>query len=95
MANFASLRGPVGLNRIYVQTAAGADDPASRRDRWLSGLKAGHTMATNGPILSFTLAGQPPGGELNCLQVSTRWTSAASCSRWWPSTTWKSCTTAR
>jgi Tol biopolymer transport system component len=65
MANFASLRGPVGLNRTYVQTAAGPDDPASRRDRWLSGLKAGHTMATNGPILSFTLAGQPPGGDLS------------------------------
>ncbi len=65
MANFASLRGPVGLNRVYVLTAAGPPDPASRRDRWLSGLKAGHTMATNGPILSFTLAGQPPGGELS------------------------------
>jgi hypothetical protein len=65
MANFASLRGPVGLNRTYVQTAAGPDDPASRRDRWLSGLKAGHTMATNGPILSFTLAGQPPGSALS------------------------------
>jgi len=65
MANFASLRGPVGLNRTYVQTAAGPDDAASRRDRWLSGLKAGHTMATNGPILSFTLAGQPPGGALS------------------------------
>jgi len=65
MANFASLRGPVGLNRVYVMTAAGPDDPGSRRDRWLRGLKAGHTMATNGPILSFTLAGQPPGGELS------------------------------
>jgi hypothetical protein len=65
MANYASLRGPVGLNRVYVLTTPGATTPMERRDQWLQGLKAGHTMATNGPILSFELAGQPPGGELN------------------------------
>lgn len=65
MANYASLRGPVGLNRVYVQTAAGDANPTSRRDRWLKGLKAGRTLATNGPILGFELDGQGPGGELS------------------------------
>ncbi len=64
MANYASLRGPVGLNRTYVLTEPGPQDAASRRDRWLAGLKAGRSMATNGPILSFELAGLNPGGEL-------------------------------
>jgi hypothetical protein len=63
MANYASLRGPVGLNRTYVLTEPGPQDATSRRDRWLAGLKAGRSMATNGPILSFELAGLNPGGE--------------------------------
>jgi len=64
MANYASLRGPVGLNRVYVMVEPGDDGPAARRDRWLAGLKAGRSMATNGPILGFELAGQQPGGDL-------------------------------
>lgn len=64
MANYASLRGPVGLNRTYVLTEPGPQDAASRRDRWLAGLKAGRSMATNGPVLAFELAGLQPGGEL-------------------------------
>jgi Tol biopolymer transport system component len=64
MANYASLRGPVGLNRVYVLTAEGADGDAARRDRWLQGLKAGTSMATNGPVLSLDLSGQLPGSLL-------------------------------
>jgi TolB protein len=64
MANYASLRGPVGLNRVYVMVEPGDTGPASRRDRWLAGLKAGKSMATNGPILGFELAGKQAGGEL-------------------------------
>jgi hypothetical protein len=65
MANYSSLRGPVGLNRVYVRTQPGATDPAGRRDRWLAGLKAGHSMATNGPILNFELAGKQAGDDLS------------------------------
>ncbi len=65
MANYASLRGPVGLNRVYVMTQPGASSLAERRDRWLAGLKAGKSMATNGPILYFTLAGKQAGGDLS------------------------------
>jgi len=61
MANFASLRGPVGMNRVYVRTGPGPLDQA----RFLEGLKAGRTFATNGPLLSLTLGGKGPGDELH------------------------------
>jgi len=60
MANFASLRGPVGLNRVYVKVPLGPLDISS----WLSSLKQGHTVATNGPLLGFTLSDKEPGDEL-------------------------------
>jgi TolB protein len=59
MANFASLRGPVGMNRVFVQTGG----PLEHR-RWLAGLKAGRSFATNGPLLGFTLGGKGLGEEL-------------------------------
>ena len=60
MANFSSLRGPVGLNRVFVEVPTGplAIEP------WLAGLKKGRTFATNGPLLGFTLGDQPLGGEV-------------------------------
>jgi hypothetical protein len=60
MANYASLRGPVGMNRVFVRSG-GALDYRS----WLAGLKAGRTFASNGPILSFSLAGREPGDEVD------------------------------
>ncbi|MDZ4861812.1 MAG: CehA/McbA family metallohydrolase [Gemmatimonadota bacterium] len=59
MTNFASLRGPVGTNRVYVQSGLPLD-----RARWYGALKAGKTFATNGPLLRFTLQGQGPGGQV-------------------------------
>lgn len=60
MANFASLRGPVGLNRVYA--AAPKGKPQIRQ--WLDSLKHGRTFATNGPLLGFNLGGQGIGGQL-------------------------------
>jgi dipeptidyl aminopeptidase/acylaminoacyl peptidase len=60
MANYASLRGPVGMDRVYVRVP---DAPLEAR-AWLDGLKAGRSFASNGPLLEFTLGGQPVGGEL-------------------------------
>jgi TolB protein len=60
MANFASLRGPVGLNRVYVKVPNGPLDV----EPWLASLKQGHTFATNGPLLDFSLANLGPGEEL-------------------------------
>jgi TolB protein len=59
MANFASLRGPVGMNRVFAKLAG----PLSHRS-WLAALKAGRTFATNGPLLGFTLDGRELGSEL-------------------------------
>src|SRR5438034_9613116 len=61
MANFASLRGPVGLNRVYVNVPAGPLDIRT----WLVSLKQGRTFATNGPLLRFTLGSRQPGEELH------------------------------
>ena len=58
MTNYASLRGPVGLNRVFVKTA-GPGHAA-----FLAGLAAGRTFATNGPLLSFTVNGLDPGGDI-------------------------------
>ena len=60
MANFSSLRGPVGLNRVYVEVPKGALEA----EPWLENLKRGRTFATNGPLLGLSLGDQPIGGEL-------------------------------
>jgi Tol biopolymer transport system component len=66
MANFASLRGPLGLNRVYVEAPKGPLDV----EPWLANLKLGRTFATNGPLLGFSLGDQPLGGDLK-LSVGT------------------------
>ena len=57
--NFASLRGPPGLVRVYVRSG-----PALDHRRWLDSLVAGRTFVTNAPLLDFTLAGRMPGEEV-------------------------------
>jgi hypothetical protein len=59
MANFASLRGPVGMNRVYVKSGA----PLEHR-RWLSALRAGRSFATNGPLIDMTVDGAGLGAEV-------------------------------
>lgn len=65
MANYASLRGPLGLNRTYVRVDDDAATPAGRRDAWLRGLAAGHSFVTNGPLLGFAVNGAGPGDSLD------------------------------
>jgi hypothetical protein len=60
MANYATLRGPVGLNRVYASLANGPLDSGS----WLEALRRGRTFATNGPLLDFSLAGNSIGATL-------------------------------
>ena len=59
MANFASLRGPVGMNRVYARVKG-----ALTHRRFLDALKAGRTFATNGPLLEFTLNGRGIGDDI-------------------------------
>jgi TolB protein len=61
MANFASLRGPVGLNRVYAWVPEWPLSPQV----WFDALIKGRTFATNGPLLDFSLGGQGIGGELH------------------------------
>jgi TolB protein len=60
MANYASLRGPVGLTRVYARVPQGTPKLAD----WMDSLKRGRTFATNGPLLGFTLGGKALGEEL-------------------------------
>jgi hypothetical protein len=60
MANFASLRGPVGLNRVYALVPSGKLDVRP----WLDSIKHGRTFATNGPLIGFSLGDRGAGEEL-------------------------------
>jgi TolB protein len=60
MGNYASLRGPIGLNRVYAEAPAGP----LQLEPWLQSIKAGRTFATNGPLLRFELGMKTPGGEV-------------------------------
>ncbi len=64
MTNFASLRGPIGLDRTYVDLADAPPDPAAFTRAWLDGLKAGKSFATNSALLDFKVEGAGPGGEI-------------------------------
>ena len=64
MANYASLRGPVGINRTYAWVPEASPDPTERQQQWLTALRAGHTIATNAPLVSLTVEGRLPGDEL-------------------------------
>ncbi len=59
MANYASLRGPVGVNRVFLDTD-GERTPAALA----AALKGGRTFVSNGPLLGLEFAGQRPGGVL-------------------------------
>jgi TolB protein len=59
MTNFASLRGPVGMNRVYVHSGPKLDHAS-----WMRAIKGGRTFATNGPLLSLTVNGKEPGDEI-------------------------------
>lgn len=59
MTNFASLRGPVGMNRVYVHSGAKLDHAS-----WMRAIKGGKTFATNGPLLSLIVNGKEPGDEI-------------------------------
>ena len=59
MANYASLRGPVGLNRVFVP----AMGPLTR-EAFLAGVKAGRGVATNGARLLLASGTDQPGDTI-------------------------------
>lgn len=58
MTNYASLRGPLGLNRVYVRSGT------LNHAKWLTALKQGKTFATNGPLLEMSVNGKEIGSEI-------------------------------
>jgi TolB protein len=66
MANYASLRGPVGMNRVYVP----ATGPLTR-EAFLAAVKRGRGMATNGPLLYLTLGDASPGDTVRMAKGGT------------------------
>ncbi len=60
MANYASLRGPVGMNRVFLDTS-GDMTPAALK----SALKSGRTFASNGPLIGLELNGKRPGDTVS------------------------------
>ena len=60
MTNYANLRGPVGMNRVFLDTR-GDRSPAGL----LAALMAGRTFATNGPLLGLDIEGKHPGDVIS------------------------------
>jgi hypothetical protein len=59
MTNYADLRGPVGMNRVFLDTG-GEKTPGAV----LAALKSGRTFASNGPLLGLELGGKHPGDSI-------------------------------
>jgi TolB protein len=59
MANYASLRGPVGMNRVFLDTGGELSPTALRK-----ALKEGRTFASNGPLLGLEVDGKHPGDTI-------------------------------
>lgn len=61
MANYASLRGPVGMNRVFLDTNGQREVPAV-----LEALKGGHGFVSNAPLIGLLLDGARPGQQVDC-----------------------------
>ena len=57
--NFASLRGPPGLERVFAHAGPNLD-----HRRWIAAIKAGRTFVSNAPLLEFTLGAHAIGDEI-------------------------------
>ena len=85
MANYASLRGPIGLVRVFLETS-GDRTPRVLRDA----LRAGRTFVSNGPLLGLEIDGKQ--SRRHVLAVSTSFLSrrnALSAYRWIISNSYK------
>src|SRR5207244_11205469 len=66
MANYASLRGPVGMNRVVIGII-GETTP----EKLHAGLKQGRTFVSNGPLLGLDLDGKHSGDEIALAKATT------------------------
>ena len=90
MANFASLRGPVGMNRVYVRTGGALDQ------RRLLRLAQGRPhLRHQRPLLELTLGGRGLGDELRLPPGARGWSRGCRSGRTCRSTISRSWATAR
>jgi len=66
MANYASLHGPVGMDRVFI-AMSGETTP----EKLHSGLKQGRTFVSNGPLLGLDVDGKHPGDEIMIAKTTT------------------------
>jgi hypothetical protein len=59
LANMQDYR-PVGIIRTYAQLG-----PQVTPKAWVNAIKQGHTFMSNGPLVTFTVNGKPPGESLS------------------------------
>ena len=59
MANYASLHGPVGLNRVYAKQSGDLDE-----NDFLNKMVAGKSFVTNGPVIGLTIDGKTSGDSI-------------------------------
>ena len=90
MANYASLRGPVGMNRVLLDTGGDID----ARARSTAALKAGRTFVSNGPLLGLEVGGSGPAALFRAPRPA-RSATASRCARPWRSIISNWCTTVR
>ncbi|MBX7127527.1 MAG: CehA/McbA family metallohydrolase, partial [Cyclobacteriaceae bacterium] len=64
MANFANVRGPIGLNRVYVPWKENA-----AVNQFMKAVKAGQSFVSNGPLLQLQVEGTSPGDSLNVTSI--------------------------
>ena len=67
MANYASLRGPVGLNRVYVPATG-----TLTREAFLAGVKQGRGVATNGALIQLKAGDASPGDTVRMPSAGSR-----------------------
>jgi TolB protein len=60
MTNYASLRGPIGLNRIFLDGVK-ADEPESLK----AAIRSGQGFVSNGPLVGLLVNGAKPGATLS------------------------------
>lgn len=65
MSNYASLRGPVGLNRVYLRT--GERTPEALKEA----LRKGEGFVSNAPLLGLSVGGVLPSGTLKVTRMTT------------------------
>jgi len=83
--NFASLRGPPGLVRVFVHSGVKLDHRS-----WLAALKTGRTFVTNAPLLEFSVAGRAIGEEIRVSSEMQQVPAVVAMRSTVPIDTWKS-----